>query len=111
MSRGPNISHEDREKIQQMLIDGYETREISDTVGRSMAIIQTMKRRMIMSGLLEEPDKSGETLTALGIWLHKNWHFKKENPVKTVSESGYRVVRKGERGHLRTPYRPDGIFK
>lgn len=42
-------------------------------------------------------------------WLKKNWHL--SAPHKEQKNSKYRLVRKGEMGHLRTPYRPDGRFR
>lgn len=44
-------------------------------------------------------------------WLAKNWHWRLRKKPRLLRKNGYRVVYKGEKGHLRTPYRPDGVFK
>ena len=62
-----------------------------------------------------EPKRSHSQETEFWLKTHWNWRSPKEQKEKLKKEreanSKYRVVYKGQTGHLRTPYRPDGKFK
>ncbi len=103
---------EEHKHIYKLFLEGYNNSEIAEEVGYSPSAIGKIRRSMIDKGLLPEPAtiKSRETEMMLRKFLTDKWHWKKVNPPKK-KDSKYRTVKKGERGHLRTPYRPDGIFK
>lgn len=64
----------------------------------------------IAEDMLDAEDKSDRA--HLWHWLRTHWRWNKPKKVKkTVSDDGYRIVKKGEKGHLITPYRPDRIFR
>ncbi len=45
-------------------------------------------------------------------WLQENWHWKKPTiKRRTMSDDGYRIVHKGEKMRLRTPYHPNGVWE
>lgn len=62
-----------------------------------------------------EPKRSHSQETEFWLKTHWNWRSLREQAEKLRKEreanSKYRVVYKGQMGHLRTPYRPDGRFK
>ena len=98
------VSPEHRKEIEDMLWDGIDTRIIAAKLKMSASIINSIRREM---GLIE---KAEETKLTLYQWLRTHWNWKIENPPKKKTSGKYRVVKKGEKG-IRTPYRPDGIFR
>lgn len=110
--RGVKFKKEIYQKIYDLLKEGYNTSEIADELGMVPQTVQAIRRRMINKGLIKEPvwKRSRQSEISMRKWLNAHWHWKIENPPKKTTGK-YRVVKKGEKGHLRTPYRPDGIFK
>lgn len=50
--------------------------------------------------------------TELEIWLEKHWRWENKYTRRRINPvTGMRIVYKGEKGHLITPYRPDRIFR
>ena len=90
-------------EVRQEIIDLY--------VNQHMKMTEIMKRvqasfptvRKVLEDYIEEK-KSNAFHTFWG-----KWNVPKKSRVRY--RNGYRVVYKGDQGHLRTPYRPDGIFR
>lgn len=94
-------------------------------------VLTELEKGKTMKEVMEDTQKSRqyilkvETMTATAPgdkerrwmmdWLLKNWRWKRKEPdsprKRYNPKTGYRVVRKGEKGSLRTPYRPDRIWR
>ena len=130
-TRCRKVGEREKELIVQMYKAGFSMQEIAEKIGTtdttiySWAVKLGLRERRVwphdggkkndkhpepILDLNEAEERDDATLRA---WLKVYWGKwvmpgSKKHP--TVSRDGYRIVRKGDKG-IRTPYRPDGIFK
>lgn len=100
-------------KVQKQVEAGYSRRRICTANRVSAEMVDYIDDQNIAKekAAKSEAEKEKERLW-LKDWLDKHWRFRKPRPKRTFNPvTGLRVVHKGERSNIRTPYRPDGIWR
>ena len=100
------LTEEAKKKIIAMRRNGATQKWIADKTGYSQATVRTV---LVANGV----DERLEHERAVD-WIKEHWGPWKMPKKKKVREveyrNGYRVVHVGDKG-IRTPYRPDGIWR
>lgn len=107
------FKNETHKKVYELLTQGFSTQEIADQLGYHRTTIIKIRKSLIDRGLLKEPIRGSFTEKMIRKFFeeHAHWEWDAEHAHLPKKPSKYRTVKKGEQGHLRTPYRPDGIFR
>lgn len=94
-------------KIMKMINAGISAEEIMRKMGCSEEYIDELTYKAAQTDVKQTPPGTKYE------FLQEHWHFNPDYIYENrkTSEDGYRIVRKGQKGQLRTPYRPDRIFR
>lgn len=107
------------EEVEQKILDlhsgGISQNIIANTIGCSSPTVnRILKKHGKTKVYVHEQAPSPWNEERKKMWLERYWRWDlnkaKKIYTKSKKEHKYRVVQKGERGRLRTPYRPDGKF-
>ena len=92
------------DKVIDLRCRGLTVNRICDRTGIPAKIVKKIlwDDGLMSRGNMTNPEKQA--------WLELHWNWQVKEPEKPKKEHMFRVVHPGDRG-IRTPYRPDGIFR
>lgn len=100
--------NKNEQEIKEMIDSGKSLQEIVKLSNAKPNYIMKKAEQMA-----EEEAEEDERNPYVKMMLKKYWHWviPKDARLRVNPKTGMRIVYKGERGNLRTPYRPDRIWR